>query len=172
MDLKALIREVPDFPKPGILFRDITPLLKDAAAFRYVIDAFTDRYKDAALDAIVGVESRGFLLGAPLAASLGLPFVPVRKQGKLPFTRMMVEYSLEYGTSALEIHQDALDRGQRVLVVDDLLATGGTAVAAAKLVELLGARVHELAFLIELAGLGGRERLGDYSVLSLLQFSE
>jgi adenine phosphoribosyltransferase len=117
MDLKPLIRAVPDFPKPGILFRDITPLLKDPAAFRQVIDTLTDRYREANLDAIVVVESRGFLLGVPLAYNLDLPLVPVRKQGKLPFDRMSIEYSLEYGTSALEIHQDALTKGQRVLIV-------------------------------------------------------
>jgi adenine phosphoribosyltransferase len=172
MDLKPLIRTVPDFPKPGILFRDITPLLKDATAYSYVLSALADRYRPVALDAVVGIESRGFLFGAPLACCLQVPFVPVRKQGKLPFQRMSVEYSLEYGTSAIEIHQDALTKGQRVLIVDDLLATGGTAVAAAKLVELLSARVHEFAFLIELAALGGRDRLEGYDVFSLIQYGD
>jgi adenine phosphoribosyltransferase len=167
-DLRSLIREIPDFPSPGILFRDITPLLKDPQAFGGVIDTLAERYEPLGLDAIVGIESRGFILGAPLAYRLRLPYIPVRKQGKLPFERMSIEYALEYGTSALEIHQDALERGQQVVIVDDLLATGGTAAAAAKLVELLGGRVREFAFLIELTELGGRPRLEGYSVFSLL----
>jgi adenine phosphoribosyltransferase len=170
MDLKPLIRDIPDFPNPGILFRDITPLLKDPKAFHYVSEALTERYRQADLDAVVVIESRGFLLGVPLACNLNLPLVPVRKQGKLPFDRMTVEYSLEYGTSALEIHQDALTKGQRVVIVDDLLATGGTAAAAAKLVELLSAQVHEFAFLIELADLDGREQLKGYDVFSLVRY--
>ena len=170
MDLKPLIRDVPDFPQPGILFRDITPLLHEPAAFRHVIDHFADHYRDAGLDAIVAIESRGFIFGAPLAANLGLPFVPVRKPGKLPAAHMSVEYSLEYGTSQLDIHEDALHRDADVLIIDDLLATGGTAMATAKLVELLGARVHSVAFLIELTFLNGRESLRDYEVLSLVTY--
>jgi len=170
MDLKPLIRDVPDFPQPGILFRDITPLLHDPAAFRHVIDHFAVHYRDAGLDAIVAIESRGFIFGAPLAANLGLPFVPVRKPGKLPAAHMSVEYSLEYGTSQLDIHEDALHRDADVLIIDDLLATGGTAMATAKLVELLGARVHSVAFLIELTFLNGRESLRDYEVLSLVTY--
>lgn len=170
MDLKRYIRDIPDFPQPGILFRDITPLLKDPAALRYVIDRFTEEFRASAIDAIVSIESRGFLFGAPMAYNLGLPLVPVRKPGKLPAARQSVEYSLEYGSGQLDIHQDALSRDQRVVIVDDLLATGGTALAAAKLVELLGAHVHSFAFLVELAGLGGRERLHDYNVLSLITY--
>jgi adenine phosphoribosyltransferase len=170
MELKPLIRDISDFPQPGILFRDITPLLHDPAAFRHVIDHFADHYRDAGLDAIVAIESRGFIFGAPLAATLGLPFVPVRKPGKLPAAHMSVEYSLEYGTSQLDIHEDALHRDAQVLIIDDLLATGGTAMATAKLVELLGARVHSIAFLIELKFLNGRAALRDYEVLSLVTY--
>jgi adenine phosphoribosyltransferase len=170
MELKPLIRDISDFPQPGILFRDITPLLHEPAAFRHVIDHFADHYRDAGLDAIVAIESRGFIFGAPLAATLGLPFVPVRKPGKLPAAHMSVEYSLEYGTSQLDIHEDALHRDAQVLIIDDLLATGGTAMATAKLVELLGARVHSIAFLIELKFLNGRAALRDYEVLSLVTY--
>ena len=170
MDLKPLIRDIPDFPQPGILFRDITPLLHEPAAFRHVIERFAELYAKAGLDAIVAIESRGFIFGAPLAATLGLPFVPVRKPGKLPAAHMSVEYSLEYGTSQLDIHEDALHRDARVLIIDDLLATGGTAMATAKLVELLGARVHSIAFLIELVFLKGRQALRDYEVLSLVTY--
>jgi len=170
MDLKRLIRDIPDFPQPGILFRDITPLLHEPEAFRYVIGRFSDHYRGAGLDAIVAIESRGFIFGAPLATELGLPFVPVRKPGKLPAAHMSVEYSLEYGTSQLDIHEDALQRDARVLIIDDLLATGGTAMATAKLVELLGARVHSIAFLVELLFLNGRDALRDYEVLSLVTY--
>ena len=170
MDLKPLIREIPDFPQPGILFRDITPLLQDPEAFSYVLDRFSEEYRDAGLNAIVAIESRGFIFGAPLARSLGVSFVPVRKAGKLPARHVSVEYSLEYGTSQLDIHEDALKRGDNALIVDDLLATGGTANAAAKLVELLGAQVHAIAFVIELEFLKGRERLAEYEVLSLVTY--
>ena len=170
MDLKQFIRDVQDFPQPGILFRDITPLLKDPAAMRHVVDAFTERYRHAELTGVVSIESRGFLFGAPLAYNLGLPLIPVRKPGKLPARRMSVEYQLEYGTGSLDIHEDALTKGDLVVIVDDLLATGGTAVATAKLVELLGARVHSLAFLVELDFLGGRSRLEDYDVFSLVHY--
>jgi len=170
MDLKSLIRDIPDFPQPGILFRDITPLLHEPQAFRYVIGRFAEHYRGAGLDAIVAIESRGFIFGAPLAAELGLPFVPVRKPGKLPAAHMSVEYSLEYGTSQLDIHEDALQRDTSVLIIDDLLATGGTAVATAKLVEILGARVHSFAFLVELGFLNGRDALRDYEVLSLVKY--
>ena len=170
MDLKSLIRDIPDFPQPGILFRDITPLLHEPQAFRYVIGRFAEHYRGAGLDAIVAIESRGFIFGAPLAAELGLPFVPVRKPGKLPAAHMSVEYSLEYGTSQLDIHEDALQRDTSVLIIDDLLATGGTAVATAKLVEILGARVHSFAFLVELGFLNGRDALRDYEVLSLVTY--
>ncbi|HEV8573098.1 MAG TPA: adenine phosphoribosyltransferase [Dehalococcoidia bacterium] len=170
MDLKPLIREIPDFPQPGVLFRDITPLLQEPEAFAFVLDRFSEEYGDAGLNAIVAIESRGFIFGAPLARNLGLSFVPVRKAGKLPAKHISVEYSLEYGTSQLDIHEDALRRGEKALIVDDLLATGGTANAAAKLVELLGARVHAMAFVIELAFLHGRDRLSDYEVLSLATY--
>ena len=169
IDLKAYIREVPDFPKPGVLFRDITPLLHDPDAFRYVIDELTRSIGVLEPDAIVGIESRGFLFGAPVSYNLGVPFVPVRKAGKLPAERMSVEFSLEYGESQLDIHTDALERDQQVVIVDDLLATGGTAVSTTKLVELLGAYVKGLAFVVELPELGGRERLGNYDVTALVQ---
>src|SRR5919201_2502833 len=170
MDLKQFIRDIPDFPQPGILFRDITPLLQTPDAFQYVIDRFSDEFRNAGLNAIVAIESRGFLFGAPLARNLGVGLVPVRKAGKLPAKHISVEYSLEYGTSQLDIHEDALKRGQKALVVDDLLATGGTANAAAKLVELLGAEVYATAFVLELAFLNGRDRLSDYDVLSLVTY--
>jgi adenine phosphoribosyltransferase len=170
MELKPFIRDVPDFPQPGVVFRDITPLLKDTAAFKYVLDRFSAHFADSGIDVVVGIESRGFLFGAPIAYSLGLPFVPIRKAGKLPAARMSVEHTLEYGTSQLDIHQDALEAGQNVAIVDDLIATGGTAVAAAKLVELLGARVRGFAFLVELSSLGGREKLREYEVFSLIRY--
>ena len=170
MDLKQFIRDIPDFPQQGILFRDITPLLQTPDAFKYVVDRFSDEYRDVGLNAVVAIESRGFLFGAPLARSLGVSLVPVRKAGKLPAKHISVEYSLEYGTSQLDIHEDALKRGQKALVVDDLLATGGTANAAAKLVELLGAEVHGIAFVVELTFLNGRERLREYDVLSLVTY--
>jgi adenine phosphoribosyltransferase len=169
-DLKQYIRDIPDFPQPGIIFKDITPLLQSSEATRYVIDTFTAAFRDAGLAAIVSVESRGFLFGAPLAYNLGLPLIPVRKPGKLPAEVMSVEYSLEYGAGQLDIHKDALSRGDMVVVIDDLLATGGTALAAAKLVELIGGRVHGFAFLVELGFLQGREKLGDYEVLALVRY--
>jgi adenine phosphoribosyltransferase len=170
VDLKALIRDVPDFPQPGILFRDITPLLQNPAVMRWVVDRLTQEFRDARLDAVVSIESRGFLFGAPLAYNLGVALVPVRKPGKLPSQRMSVEYSLEYGTGQLDIHSDALKQGDRVVIVDDLLATGGTAAAAAKLVELLGGRVQSFAFLVELGFLNGREQLRNYRILSLIHY--
>ena len=170
-DLRAYIRDVRDFPKPGVLFRDITPLLQDALAYRYAVEELTRRLRPFAPDAIVGIESRGFLFGAPVAYELGLPFVPVRKAGKLPSERMSVEFALEYGESQLDIHADALAQGQRVAVVDDLLATGGTAEAAAKLVELLGASVAAMAFVVELAFLSGRMRLVEYEIVALVSYA-
>lgn len=170
IDLKTYIRDIPDFPQPGVLFRDITPLLKDASALKQVIDRFTAEFRGSNLDAIVSIESRGFLFGAPVAYNLGLPLVPVRKPGKLPSARMSVEYSLEYGSGQLDIHQDGLSAGDRVVIMDDLLATGGTAMAGAKLVELLGGKVECLAFLVELKFLEGRTRLKGYEVLSLVQY--
>jgi len=170
VDLTKYVRDVPDFPQPGILFRDITPLLKDAGAVHYVIDAFTEQYRHSGITAVVSIESRGFLFGAPLAYNLGLPLVPVRKPGKLPAAVMSVEYSLEYGTGQLDIHKDALTSKDRVVVIDDLLATGGTAKGAAQLVELLGASVHSFAFLIELAFLDGRRALEGYDIFTLIRY--
>ncbi len=170
IDLAQFIRDVPDFPQPGILFRDITPLLQNADAVHAAIDRFTDHYRDAGLNAVVSIESRGFLFGAPLAYNLRLPLVPVRKPGKLPAAKMSVEYELEYGSNTLDIHQDALAKGDRVVIIDDLLATGGTAMAAARLSEMLGAQVHSFAFLIELAFLNGRKALAGYDVFSLLTY--
>jgi adenine phosphoribosyltransferase len=170
VDLKSLIREVPDFPTPGILFRDITPLLGDASAFRHVLDALAEEATQARAGAIVGIESRGFIFGCPLADRLRLPFVPVRKPGKLPAARMSVEYSLEYGDNRLDIHEDALEAGRRAYVVDDLLATGGTARAAGKLVELIGGTVAGFGFVIELTELQGRERLRGYETFSIIEY--
>jgi len=170
MNLKSFIRDVPDFPKPGILFRDITPLLKSPGAFSEAIKRLAAICGPIHPTAIIGVESRGFLFGAPLAIDLGLPFIPVRKPGKLPSARMKVEYALEYGTSQLDIHQDALKQGDRVVIVDDVLATGGTARAAAKLVEMLGAQVVAQLFVIELEFLEGRKALPEYRVESLLSY--
>ena len=169
-DLRAFIRDVPDFPQPGILFRDVTPLLKDAPAFNTALDAMQNYVASRKAGAIVGIESRGFLFGTPLAARLSLPFVPVRKPGKLPAAHMSIEYALEYGEGQLDIHSDALSAGDSVVIIDDLLATGGTAVGAAKLVELLGARVAGMAFLIELKGLEGRKRLQGYDVFALIDY--
>ena len=170
MDLKPYVREIRDFPTPGILFRDITPLLADPAAFCYVLDCFSQRYATAPLDAIVAIEARGFLFGAPLACRLGKPLVPARKEGKLPAQSLRAEYALEYGTNVVEIHKDAIQPGQGVLIVDDLLATGGTLAAAAQLVEQAGGRVEGLALVIELTELGGREHLKGYDVFSLIQY--
>jgi adenine phosphoribosyltransferase len=170
IDLTTLVRAVPDFPEPGVLFRDITPLLAQPRAFSQALERLAEYAKSRSPDAVVAIESRGFLFGAPLAERLGLPFVPVRKPGKLPAARMTVEYSLEYGSGQLDIHSDALLPGQSALIVDDLLATGGTAAGAAKLVELLQGRVAGIAFLIELQALGGRQRLAAYDVFSVLQY--
>ncbi|MFS8524687.1 MAG: adenine phosphoribosyltransferase [Limnochordales bacterium] len=172
MDLRALVREVPDFPKPGVSFKDITTVLRNGAALRYVVQTMADHLRPRRPDVIVGVESRGFLLGAPLAYELGVGFVLVRKAGKLPADKISIEYELEYGTDSLEIHADAIEPGQKVLIVDDLLATGGTMAAAAQLVERLQGEIVGFAFLIELNYLGGRSRLGDYEVLSLIQYDE
>jgi adenine phosphoribosyltransferase len=168
--LKGYIRSIPDYPQPGILFRDITPLLQDANALRFTVETMASRYRGAGIDQVVGIESRGFIFGMPLAYLLGTGFVPVRKKGKLPHTTISVEYELEYGSNVLEVHTDAVHAGQRVLVVDDLLATGGTAAGTAKLIENLGAQVSSLAFLIELTALDGRSRLPGQDVFALLQF--
>lgn len=172
MNLKSLIREVPDFPKPGISFKDITTLLKNGEALKYVIDQFAAHFQDADPDLIVGAESRGFTIGAPLAYKLGKGFVLVRKPGKLPAVVERVTYQLEYGQDALEIHTDAIKPGEKVLIVDDLLATGGTVSATAELVKRLGGKIIGFAFIIELTPLKGREKLAGYDVLSLVQYDE
>jgi adenine phosphoribosyltransferase len=169
-DLRAKIREIPDFPKPGILFYDITTLLKDPAAFKESIELMLEPFKDQKIDIVVGMESRGFIFSAPMAIELGAGFVPVRKLGKLPAETASVEYALEYGTNTLEIHKDALKPGQRVLIVDDLLATGGTVIGTIDLVKMLKAEVVGLVFLVELLFLKGRERLGGYSTHSVIQY--
>ena len=171
VDLRSRIRDVPDFPVEGVLFRDITPLLGESLAMRYVVNELCQHAARRDASVIVGVESRGFLFGAPIADRMKLPFVPVRKPGKLPAAHMSVEYSLEYGDSQLDIHEDAFKAGARAYIVDDLLATGGTAVAAAKLVELAGAEVVGMGFVMELEELGGREKLGAYDALSLVRYS-
>lgn len=168
--LKSYIRSLPDFPEPGILFRDITPLLQNAGAMRFTLETVADHYRDAGIQRVVGIESRGFIFGVPIAYLLGVGFAPVRKQGKLPAETMSIEYSLEYGSSALEIHKDAMAPGERALIVDDLLATGGTAAATRQLVERLGGVVVSLAFVIELAALKGRERLPGADVFTLLTY--
>lgn len=169
-DLRAKIREIPDFPKPGILFYDITTLLKDAAAFKEAIGLMLEPFRGQQIDMVVGMESRGFIFSAPMAIELGAGFVPVRKLGKLPAETASVEYALEYGTNTLEIHKDALQPGQKVLIVDDLLATGGTVLGTIELVKTLKADVVGLAFLVELLFLKGRERLGGYNTHSVIQY--
>jgi adenine phosphoribosyltransferase len=168
--LRALIRDVPDFPEPGILFRDITPLLGNAAVLHQTIDLLGAPYRAAPPDYIVGIESRGFLFGMPLAYQLGTGFVPVRKMGKLPARTLTEEYTLEYGSNVMEIHADAIQPGQRVVIVDDLLATGGTAAATVRLVEQLGAQVVGLAFVIELEALAGRQKLANHAVQALVRY--
>ncbi len=169
-DVRNLVRDVQDFPSPGILFRDITPLLADPKAFHIVLDAITERFMGEHIDAVVGIESRGFIFGGALAARLNASFVPVRKPGKLPHRTDKVSYSLEYGESELEMHRDSLSEGASVLVVDDLLATGGTAAAAGELVYRQGAHVAAYAFVIELASLSGRERLTPTPVISIVRY--
>ena len=168
--LKQLIREIPDFPKPGILFYDITTLLKEKAGLKGVIDGLKDHYAGKSIDLVLGMEARGFIFAPALAYALGTGFVPVRKPKKLPAPCERVEYALEYGTDVLEVHKDAIQPGQNVLICDDVLATGGTAQATAKLVEKVGGRVCGLAFVIELEFLKGRERIGGYDVYSLLKY--
>jgi adenine phosphoribosyltransferase len=171
-ELKRLIREVPDFPKKGILFYDITTLLKDKAGYATLIDLLAERYIGKDVDLILGMEARGFIFGPALAYRLNAGFVPVRKPGKLPAATTRVEYDLEYGSNVLEVHQDAIHRGQRVLIVDDLLATGGTAEATAKLAITLGAEITGLAFVVELDFLKGRDRLKPYDVFSVLHYDK
>jgi adenine phosphoribosyltransferase len=168
--IRDLIRAVPDFPLPGILFRDITPLLRDPAGLRRVTDALAERWSGKGIEVVAGVESRGFIFGAPLAMALGAGFVPVRKPGKLPWEKVSREYALEYGTNTLELHRDAVSHGERVLLVDDLLATGGTARAAAGLLEELGGNVVGATFVVELGFLEGRRALEGYDVQALLTY--
>ena len=170
VDLAASIRSIPDFPKKGILFRDITTLLKDKRAFKEAVDLIAAKYKNKKIDTVVAVEARGFIVGGALAHKLGAGFVPVRKKGKLPWRSKSVTYSLEYGTDTLEIHEDALRPGERVLVIDDLLATGGTVGAVCELVKGEGAKIIGIAFIIELVDLKGKEKLKDYPIYSLVKF--
>ena len=170
MDLKDYIRDVPDFPSEGILFKDITPLLSDPAAFRRAVDLMTERFSDTTFDLVAGIESRGFLFAAPMAYNLGIPLVPFRKRGKLPYDTASVSYELEYGTDAMEVHVDAIQDGQRVLIVDDLIATGGTLAAAAELVEQTGGEVAGIGAVIELADLNGRTALGARRAEALLTY--
>ncbi len=172
MDLKSLIRDIPDFPKPGIMFRDITTLLRDAQGLRYTIDLFTQKCIDAGMtaDFVVGMESRGFIFGTPLAYKLEAGFIPVRKKGKLPAKIHAIEYALEYGTDTLEVHQDALQPGSRVLIADDLIATGGTACATAELIQKAGCELVGFAFIIELQELQGRKKLPDVPIVTLMEY--
>ncbi|QHN49981.1 adenine phosphoribosyltransferase [Geobacillus stearothermophilus] len=170
MDLKQYITIVPDFPKPGILFKDITTLMDNGKAYKYAIDQIVQYAREKQIDIVVGPEARGFIIGCPVAYALGVGFAPVRKEGKLPREVVRVEYGLEYGTDVLTMHKDAIKPGQRVLITDDLLATGGTMRATIDLVEQLGGVVAGLAFLIELTELGGRKKLEGYDILALMQF--
>jgi adenine phosphoribosyltransferase len=168
--IKAKIRTIPDFPKKGILFRDITTLLKDAQGLRHTVDAFVNRYQNMDIDMVAGIESRGFIIAGPIACRLGRGFIPIRKPGKLPAETYRRDYQLEYGTDAIEMHKDAVTPGMRVLMVDDLLATGGTMKAACELVEMAGGTVVECAFIVDLPDLKGRERLAGYPVHALVAF--
>ena len=170
MDLKQHIRHVPDFPKSGILFYDITTLLRHPAGFKTTVDLLSTPYDGQGIDAVVGIESRGFILGAAVAQRIGAGFIPIRKPGKLPAKSIRETYDLEYGKDALEIHEDAIAKGQRILIVDDVLATGGTAAAAVQLVAKLGGELHGLAFLIELLFLKGKERIAQERVYSVLKY--
>ena len=168
--LTDLIRDIPDYPKPGVTFRDITPLLGDAEGFQRSIDELVERFADVAVDRVLGIEARGFIIAAPLAYRIGAGFVPVRKAGKLPWAVAREEYELEYGTDKLEIHRDGIRPGERILIIDDVLATGGTARAAGRLVEALGGVVAGMGFVIELEPLGGRATLGERQVESLVRY--
>ncbi len=169
-EIRNAIRDIPDFPKPGIVFKDITPVLKDPALFDKTIGILYDRYKDREVNAVAAIESRGFIFGSVLALRLKVPFIPIRKKGKLPYRTISATYELEYGTDTVEMHEDALSEGDNVLIVDDLVATGGTAKATAELVEKVRARVLEMAFVIELAFLQPREKLAGYQVFSIVEF--
>jgi len=167
--LKSYVRDIPDFPKKGIIFKDITTLIKDGRQFRRTVDTICDKFKDKKIDAVLSVEARGFIFGAAVAYKLGAGVIPVRKKGKLPYKTHSVSYGLEYGKDTLEIHQDAFQKGTRILIVDDLLATGGTTRAVADLVEKMGGEIVGIAFVIELIPLKGREKLKNYQVISLIQ---
>ncbi len=169
-DLRRYIRDLPDYPVKGVIFRDLTPLFKDEKAFRLAVDRLAAFYRKKKVDVVAAVEARGFIVGAPLALELGVGFVPLRKPGKLPWKKKRMTYKLEYAEESIEIHEDALRKGQKVLLVDDLLATGGTALAAANLIEQLGAKVVGMAFIVELKYLGGRTKLKGYDVKSLLVY--
>lgn len=168
--MKAAIRDVPDFPIPGILFRDITPLLRDGRLFRRAVDTVAERHAGKGIQAVVGIDARGFIFAGAVAYKLGIGMVPVRKKGKLPWKTVVTSYTLEYGSETSEMHVDAIANGDRVVIVDDLLATGGTALAAARLVEQLGGQIAEIDFLIELSDLKGRERLRAYPLFSAIQY--
>lgn len=172
MDLKSLVRTIPNYPKEGIMFRDITTLIKSSEGFSATIDTFYERYKDLHIDAIAGIEARGFILGAALAYKMGKGFIPIRKKGKLPGETISQEYQLEYGTDTLEIHLDSIDKSGRILLMDDLLATGGTALAAIKLIETIGAEVVECAFVIDLPDLKGAEKIKKHGheIFTLIEF--
>ncbi len=170
MDLKSYVRDIPDWPKEGVVFKDITPLLGNRDSFKYAIDAIADHYKGKQIDMILGAEARGFIIASALAYRMGCGFIPARKPGKLPYNTLSAEYELEYGTDSLEMHEDAIKPNERVLVVDDVIATGGTAAAKVKLVEQLGGEVIGIAFLIELAFLNGRDKLNGYDVYSLIKY--
>lgn len=172
MDLKKYIANVPNFPKEGIIFRDISPLMADGKAYQYATQQIVDYAKEIGAEMIVGPEARGFIVGCPVAYKLGIGFIPVRKKGKLPRETVSVQYGLEYGTDELHLHKDAIKPGQKVLICDDLLATGGTMVAAAELVEALGGEVVGMAFLVELLDLKGRDKLAGYDLLTLTQYHE
>lgn len=172
--IKSVIRTVPDWPQPGVNFRDITPLLQNSAAFRKLVDSFVHRYQEMDLDAIAAIDARGFIIGAPLAYELGCSFVPVRKKGKLPFRTISETYTLEYGEAEVELHSDAFQQGDRILLVDDLIATGGTMLAAAKLITRSGGQVVETATIVDLPDLGGSQRIREagYGVFSVCSFTE
>ncbi len=170
MDLKKYIRNIPDFPQEGILFRDITPLLANGEAFKFAVKELADHFRGKGIEKVAGVEARGFIIGAPVAAELGVGFVPIRKPGKLPFETVRKEYQLEYGMSILEIHKDAVKKGEKILMIDDLLATGGTAKAASDLIETLGGEIAGWGFVIVLKSLKGEEKLKEYEIFSLVDF--
>ncbi|MEK7275698.1 MAG: adenine phosphoribosyltransferase [Candidatus Desantisbacteria bacterium] len=170
MNLKDCIRDVPDFPKEGIIFKDITPLWRDGKAFAASIDEIAAKYVNEQIDLVVGIDARGFIVGAPVAYKLGVGFIPVRKPGKLPYKTTSISYSLEYGTDTVEIHEDAISPGQRILIVDDLLATGGTTTAVAGLVEKLGGVIVGIEFLVNLTFLNGKDKLKGYNISSLIEY--